>query len=97
MFGFGHVNERVVCEDGFTMSVQAGSMHYCTPRSSEGPYTAVEVGFPSQRVEALMPYAETRAEPTKTVYERVPSRLVVIIIADHGGMVSGELPDLSLA
>ncbi len=37
----------IVCADGESLSVQAGRMLYSTPRDDEGPYTAVEVGFPS--------------------------------------------------
>jgi hypothetical protein len=30
--------------------------------------------------------------PTETVYPYVPVSLVTLVIAKHGGMVSGELP-----
>ena len=84
--------ERVVCADNFSMSVQAGVTHYCYPRDGEGPYKEVEVGFPSQREELLMDYAEREDDPTKTVYGYVPSSVVTLVIAKHGGIVSGDLP-----
>jgi len=39
----------IVCADGVTLSVQATNSHYCTPRTDYGPYSAVEVGYPSAR------------------------------------------------
>ena len=38
---------EIVCKDGTTLSVQASEFHYCTPRDNKGPYTHVEIGFPS--------------------------------------------------
>ena len=73
------------CYDGFSMSVQAGEYHYCSPRNS-GPYTSVEVGFPSERVESLMEYAEQPDNPTGSVYAWVPIEVIVDIINEHGGI-----------
>ena len=39
-------NPRIVCADGFSMSVQAHGGSYCTPRQAEGPHTHMEGGFP---------------------------------------------------
>ena len=40
--------EKVVCADGFTMSVQASEFSYCSPRENSAlKYNEVEVGFPS--------------------------------------------------
>jgi len=43
------IRPAIECIDGFMMSVQASSMHYCTPRENQGPYSEVEVGYPSER------------------------------------------------
>ena len=40
-------NPRIVCADGFSMSVQAHAGSYCTPRQNEGPHTHMEGGYPS--------------------------------------------------
>ena len=85
-------NERVVCADGFTMSVQADDFTYCAPRNNEGPYTAVEVGFPSEYEELIIDWAEDDSSPTETVYGYVPIHIVSLVLAKHGGMVEGELP-----
>ena len=88
------LNEKIVCSDGFTMSVQANQYSYCEPRyTGAEQYETVEVGYPSQREELLMEYAETTADPTDAVYAYVPAALVYAVIVKHGGMVSGELPN----
>tara|TARA_R110001583_G_scaffold21444_5_gene81447 strand:+ start:2006 stop:2326 length:321 start_codon:yes stop_codon:yes gene_type:complete len=89
-----NLNEKIVCSDGFTMSVQANQYSYCEPRyTGAEQYETVEIGYPSQREELLMEYAETKADPTDTVYAYVPAALVFAVIVKHGGMVSGELPN----
>jgi len=85
--------EKIVCADGFSMSVQASEFSYCEPRvTGASRYTAVEVGYPSQREELLMQWCEDAGEPTETVYGWVPSQTVALVVAKHGGVVSGELP-----
>lgn len=78
---------RIVCEDGTTVSVQASALHYAHPRTNRGPYTAVEVGFPSVAPPlAWERYAEDWGNPTDTVYGYVPLELVSFFIASHGGI-----------
>ena len=86
----------VHCADGFNMSVQASKTHYCSPRVDglSAIYRQVEIGFPSEREALLDEYAEDKERYTETIYSWVPSELVALIIAKHGGMVSGELPRL---
>lgn len=84
---------RVVCADGFSMSVQAHVGAYCEPRDDVGPYTHAEVGFPSEPEPLLNDYAESPDRPTTTVYGWVPRNTVLSVIAKHGGMVAGELPE----
>ena len=87
------LNEKVVCADGFTMSVQAHAGAYCIPRMTGAPvYREVEVGFPNMEEPMLMEWAEEADKPTDTVYGFVPVQIVTNVIAKHGGMVSGEVP-----
>ena len=79
---------QIVCADGFSMSVQASHAHYCTPRDSEGPWTAVEVGYPSAKVDAFMPHIDGDGAPTDTVYGYVPLEIVAQTILEHGGFVA---------
>ena len=71
----------VYCEDGFHMSViDADEMPlaYC----DEG---SVEIGFPSEKEDLIMEYAEDHDRPTRTVYAYVPLTVVNSVIAKHGG------------
>lgn len=75
----------IFCRDGFRLSVQAGPYHHAY-RASDGRVLEVEVGYPSQRVDALMPYVEDETRPTETVYAHVPVELVAEVIDAHGGI-----------
>ena len=87
------LNETVVCADGFEMSVQANETAYCEPRVDNAErYSSCEVGFPSRTEELILQYAEDSDRPTETVYGWVPCQTVALVIAKHGGMVSGEVP-----
>jgi len=87
-------NRQVVCADGFIMSVQAHDGAYCEPRNDNAEkYTAVEVGFPSEREELIMSWIDGfDNDPTDTVYAYVPVTVVTDVIVKHGGIVSGEVP-----
>jgi len=87
-------NERIECADGFSMSVQASSYNYCQPRINDADvYTEVEVGFPSEYESLLAPYADVPENYVGTVYAWVPSDIIVLVCAKHGGVTSGEMPD----
>tara|TARA_R110000737_G_C14322372_1_gene439916 strand:+ start:141 stop:431 length:291 start_codon:yes stop_codon:yes gene_type:complete len=87
------MNERIVCADGFAMSVQARALSYCEPRIDNAEkYTSVEVGYPSEREEFLMPWVEDSSKPTGTVYAYVPVGVVSNVIIKHGGLIAGEAP-----
>jgi hypothetical protein len=73
---------RVVCKSGLHMSVQASEMHYCEPRDNHGPWTHVEIGYPSQILPELAPYNE---DGYGDIYAYVPIELVEQIIEDNGG------------
>ena len=85
--------DRVVCADGFTMSVQASEYSYSEPRTNDAQrYTAVEIGFPSEKEDVILEWAEDPKNPEDTVYPYVPSHVVASVCAKHGGIVEGELP-----
>lgn len=86
--GGGPFIDRVVCADGFSMSVQASSVHYCTPRADTdfANYTHWEVGYPSERVESLMSYVDGDGSYHETVYGYVPTQVILDVIAAHGGI-----------
>ncbi len=82
----------VTCKDGFTMSVQHSSLHYCIPRidfaEREGlEFNAYEVGYPSEKEDILIPFAEDPDNPTETVYPFVPQQIVEQVAEMHGGLL----------
>jgi hypothetical protein len=85
--------QPITCASGLTFSAQASVTHYCTPRDSVGPWEEVEVGFPSERVEEFMEYADDPDEPTGTVYGYVPVEVVEAVVDSHGGIVQRCLSD----
>ena len=93
----------IKCLDGFTMSVQASDTHYSFPktRDEDAVYDEVEIGYPSEREELLIPYMDGDEEdgtnPTATAYGWVPALVVYKIIMKHGGIIGGELPYLNIS
>ena len=75
------------------MSVQANDGAYCNPRANDAEeYSQVEIGFPSQQEELIMPWCESPDSPTDTVYGYVPVDVVTNVLVKHGGMVEGQVP-----
>lgn len=91
-------NVMIQCADGLTMSLQTGAHMYCKPRDSIGPWTAVEIGFPSRELDQLWDHplglieafliasGSSEDEPTMKVYAYVPMKLLVDIIIAAGGL-----------
>lgn len=89
-YGMNVTRPRVLCADGFTVSVQAGCGIYSAPNCDADAYTHVELGYPSQKEEALLGYAENRRLPTDTVYAHVPVGLVDKVLEAHGGITGAD-------
>lgn len=85
---------KVICADGYSVSIQASFSHYCTPRLTFNPgyeecgYTEVELGFPNMVDEELLKYAEDPYDPLNSIYAYVPVELVEEILTKHGGIVN---------
>ena len=81
---------HIVCEDGFSMSVQVGYSLYSTPKKVAKRYTTVEIGFPSEHEQLIEEYAEGSFDEvpdyTDTVYPYVPVKLVNKVLKRHGGI-----------
>ena len=85
----------VVCANGLRLSIQAGRGYYSSPYGeNKGPYTKVEIGYPSREIPVLLPYAEEPSVPLGTVYYRVPAYLVLDILRKNGGAIQGEIPPM---
>jgi hypothetical protein len=79
----------IKCRDSATLSVQASKYHYSKPRDDKGPYTHVEVGFPSpQPADSWIPFADGTGHTD--VYGYVPVELVHEYIDQHGGIDVGK-------
>ena len=87
-------NPRIVCRDGFSVSVQAHSGSYCIPRQAQGPHTHYECGFPSSvpNTDKFKEYAENDMDHTETVYGFVPRDVIEQELESHGGIESGKIP-----
>ena len=78
---------KVVCKDGFTVSMQVGEGLYSTPRTANAKhYEAVELGYPSAGDSLISPYAEDGDRETDTVYPYVPIDVVNELFESHGGI-----------
>jgi len=78
---------RIICKDGFSMSVQCSYGNYCSPREDNKKfYTSAEIGFPNEKEDLIMGYAEDEDKPTGTVYGWVPSSVIDEVIKKHGGI-----------
>ena len=85
---------KIICSDGFEMSVQVGSSLYSTPKKVAKRYSAVEIGFPSEHEPLIEEYAETFykddgedvTDYTDTVYPFVPVKIVDKVLKKHGGI-----------
>jgi len=90
------MRKRVICKNGFSVSIQAGTGAYCSPRlNNVDSYTHVELGFPSDPDPFIARFAEDPSDLTGTVYGYVPSHIVWKMLEGHGGIVDGECPPLS--
>lgn len=84
---YNRLADKLVCADGFELSVQASSGHYCEPREDGCRYyTAFEVGYPTSEEPLLLPYAEDASNPTDTVYGWVPVSVIHKVVKAHGGV-----------
>lgn len=82
------IRPRVVCKDGFELSIQAGNFFYSCPAvtRTDVEYTACEVGCPSVKEELLMPYIESdKDDPTTAVYPYTPVDIIQKVVEKHGG------------
>ena len=73
----------LACGDGTVLSVVAGPTEHCLPERAPGPYTHVEVGYPTVRP----PEWKEEYEDLPGLYRRVPVEVVRGYIETHGGQV----------
>lgn len=81
---------RIICADGFELSVQAGHFYYSIPKKdNQTLYQACEIGMPSAKEELILPYIECdEDDPTETIYPYTPVSVIDRVIEKHGGYFS---------
>lgn len=84
-FGNYIIRPRVICNDGFSISIQGSEFHYCSPRYTCESYSEFELGYPSKLQPELKEYAETPNRKS-TIFAYVPHDVVESIIEKHGGI-----------
>lgn len=87
--GYGNrlrILPRIVCREGLSFSMQAADGLFSTPSNNQGPWSAVEIGYPSRSVAAFLPFADDASSPTRTFYREVPLAIVAAVIRNHGGL-----------
>lgn len=85
---------RVTCEDGWSVSIQAGACFYSIPRSDlASDYAAFELGYPSERDPLLDEWAEVNwldenaeLDYTQSIYPFTPVEVVDKVLEKHGGI-----------
>ena len=83
----GNVIHRLICKDGFNISICASVFHYCEPcKNKAWPYKSVQLNFPSELDDLISDYAQDPKE-MGTVYSYVPIDIVNKLIEKHGGIV----------
>ena len=87
------VFRNLICRDGFSFSLQAGPAHYSEPKAIAEKYDAWEIGYPSEVEPLWLDWQEPGHGPTESVYGWVPVGVVTNVIAKHGGMIAGTVPE----
>ena len=99
----GTVNLRVLCADGYAVSVQASAMHYAHDSHEDGsgpywryrdetpvyPFVTFEVGNPTADPEPADAWDEYESGGA---WATVPRQLVADLLDAHGGAVAWEQP-----
>lgn len=87
------VNTRATCPDGWSVSIIAKSGAYCSPRGDRGPWTHVELGFPTAHEPDLEVYKEPLQERHEdSVFPYVPVEVVEAILVKHGFVLAELRP-----
>jgi hypothetical protein len=83
---------RIVCKDGYSVSIQAGSAFYSWPREDlADEYGAFELGYQSDREPSLDEWAEPdystgEIDYLRCIFPFVPVEVVDAVIEKHGGI-----------
>lgn len=76
--------DHIICEDGTRISVQASSLHRCTPQGNTAPWSEVEACIINSNGPPPKEWGEYR---DVSIYNYIPVPLIRKYIYDHGGEV----------
>lgn len=77
--------ERLICRDGFSLSIQGGRHAYSCPREDGVVFSEMEIGFPSGEEILLSDYREGDRLDLDSVFPYVPVEVIIEVIKKHGG------------
>jgi hypothetical protein len=81
----------ITLPDGLRMSVQVSCRHYCKPRSNTGPWTHVEIGYPTGPIPEAREFREGDEDPDeRSIFPEVPLAVLALIIWNRGGTFTWE-------
>ena len=72
---------------GFRLSVQGSTGHYSSPRNNDGPYTALEIGFPTYADGRPYRAPKSWGRAGGQVWGWVPLESILRLVRKHGGVV----------
>jgi hypothetical protein len=75
------IRPRIICSDGFSMSVQGSQYSYSEPKITTDWYESLEIGFPSDDEELFNEYGADG-----DVYGYVPVNIIQAVIDKHNGI-----------
>jgi len=74
----------IKCVDGFHVSIQANEFTFCIPSNNDGPWSHIELSFPSEQLPKL--FNKFIITNNKYIYTQVPICLVDSLLDAHGGI-----------
>jgi len=81
---------RVVCKDGFSISIQVNHNNYCASENGTREFglnwKEVEWGFPSSTINPIKYNAEDKKHTTDTVGGYVDINIIDELLNEHGGI-----------
>lgn len=75
-----HGARRIYLASGYNVSLVASEYTYCYPRDNYGPWTHLEVGFPSDDDSLIASYM------SGDIGSYVPIEIIIQLIIKHGGL-----------
>tara|TARA_R100000656_G_C3900671_1_gene118707 strand:+ start:276 stop:590 length:315 start_codon:yes stop_codon:yes gene_type:complete len=91
------IRRKIICADGYEISLQASKGHYCTPKRDDADvYDSLELlayGYD----ELLCQYVDFNDNDGRDrIGSYVPVEIVLKVLLKHGGAIQGEIPPFSV-